>query len=68
MTPEQLRHALKELKGEKAARFQFAYCDETLVVLNAFLVPEESDHLVKLTDGRKEYVIDAERVVWIEIG
>jgi hypothetical protein len=31
-------------------------------------VPQESDGLVKVTDGSHIYVFDAERVAWIEIG
>jgi hypothetical protein len=34
----------------------------------AFLIPQESDGLVKVSDGLKIFVLDAERVVWIEIG
>jgi hypothetical protein len=34
----------------------------------AFLIPQESDGLVKVSDGQKVYVLDAERVVWMEIG
>ena len=30
--------------------------------------PDEADHLVKLTDGRHEYIIDAERVAWVRLG
>jgi len=37
-------------------------------VPKAPLVPAEADRLVKLTDGTREYLVDADRVVWIEIG
>ena len=78
MTPEQLRTALKELKGDRTTRIMFESCAEMLCVSkvimmrpgtrNAFLVPVESDNLVKLTDGKKEYIIDAQRIAWLEIG
>ena len=38
--------------------------DRTVEVARALGV----DHIVKLTDGQREYLIDAERVVWVEIG
>lgn len=68
MTHDQLRKALGELKGEHNVRFTFIQCAESLHVANALLVPEEDDRIVKLTDGRKEYLIDAERVLYVEIG
>ncbi len=68
MTQDQLRQALGDLNGERNIRFVFLGCPEVLQVANAMLVPEEDDHLVKLTDGRKEYLLDAERVSWVEIG
>jgi hypothetical protein len=37
-------------------------------VKRALLIPEETDSLVKLTDGSRTYIVDAERVAWIEIG
>ena len=48
-------------------RIEFATA-HVLSMKRAFLIPEESDGLVKLSDGHKVYVLDAERVVWIEIG
>ncbi len=68
MTQDQLRKALGDLNGERNVRFIFLGCPEVLQVSNAMLVPEEEDQLVKLTDGRKEYVLDSERVTWVEIG
>jgi len=68
MTQDQLRAALGELNGERDVRFRFTDCDEALMVAHALLVPEEADHVVKITDGQKVYLIDAERIVWIEIG
>lgn len=69
MTPDQLRQALSELKGARTATFAFDRPSEpTLTVHNAMLVPDEPDHLVKLTDGQSIFIIDAERVAWVRIG
>ncbi|MFG0327224.1 MAG: hypothetical protein ACF8SC_08190 [Phycisphaerales bacterium JB037] len=69
MTPEALRQALAELKGSRTATFAFEGPREpTLTVHNAMLVPDEPDHLVKLTDGQSIFIIDAERVAWVRIG
>jgi len=67
MTPDQLRTALKELNGERDAAFAFENADEC-VVPRAMLIPDEPDHLVKVSDGKHVYIIDAERVAWIRIG
>lgn len=67
MTNDQLRKALTNLNGERDVVFYFLHTDECLVP-RAMLIPDEDDHLVKLTDGRHEYVIDAERVAWIRVG
>ena len=67
MTPSQLRQALGNLNGERDAVFYFESADECLVP-RAMLIPDEEDHLVKLTDGRHEYMIDAERVAWVRLG
>ena len=71
MDAHALRKALRELNGERACAFAFAGSDEhvcRLVVHNAMLVPEEEDHLIKVTDGRSITVIDAEQVIWVRIG
>ena len=68
MTPDQLRNAFGKMNGERNVQFVFSGSAETLHIADAILVPEEGDHLVKLTDGRKEFIVDAERVIWIEIG
>ncbi|MFG0330303.1 MAG: hypothetical protein ACF8PN_10430 [Phycisphaerales bacterium] len=65
---DQVRQALKELNGERDARFVFEGGAEALTVRKAFLVPEEPDRIVKLTDGQKVFMLDAARVVWVEIG
>lgn len=67
MNNEQLRQALGNLNGERDIVFYFAHADECMVP-RAMLIPDEEDHLLKLTDGRHEYVIDAEQVAWIRIG
>lgn len=71
MTPDQLRQALAELNGERDVTFAVTQMNEgmsCLTVCRAMLVPAEPDHLVKVTDGRSIYIIDAERVAWIRIG
>jgi hypothetical protein len=67
ITTEQLRAALAELNGQRDVRFQFEH-GECCVIRKAFTVPVEEDRIVKLTDGSREYLIDAQRVVWVEIG
>ncbi len=66
MNADQLRQALTELNGERAATF----CIESteLTVQRAMLVPEENDRLVKVTDGQSIYIIESERVAWVRIG
>jgi len=67
-TPEQLRTALGDLNGQRGdVRIEFE-TNTPLVIKNAILVPAEEDKLVKMTDGTHEYLIDASRVVWVEIG
>ncbi len=71
MTPQELRQALAELKGQRTATFVFQHVlgePNTLAVKNAMLVPEEADGLIKLTDGQSIFVIDAERIAYIRIG
>lgn len=68
MTPDQLRQALRELNGERTATFALVGIQETIVVNSAMLIPDEPDHLVKVTDGKSVFIIDAERVAWIRIG
>ena len=66
MNADQLRQALTELNGERAATFCI---DNTeLTVQRAMLVPEENDRLVKVTDGQSIYIIESERVAWVRIG
>ena len=71
MTPDQLRTALRELNGEREAVFAFtglAPDAAHLAVHGAMLIPDEPDHLVKVTDGQNVYIIDSERVAWVRIG
>lgn len=67
MTPEQIRTALADLNGQRAVRVHFDQADDCKVQ-GALLVPAEADKIVKLTDGQREYLLDAERIAWIEIG
>jgi hypothetical protein len=71
MTPDQLRTALRELNGEREAIFAFVGLTNDaahLAVQGAMLIPDEPDHLVKVTDGQNVYIIDSERVAWVRIG
>ncbi len=67
MTTEQLRQACKELNGKRDAVVYFTRA-EKCIVTNAMLLPEEPDHLIKLTDGKHVYIIDSADVAWIKIG
>ena len=71
MNVDQLRSALRELNGERDAEFTFAGMPEHLAhvtVRRAMLIPDEPDHLVKVTDGKSVYIIESERVAWVRIG
>jgi hypothetical protein len=74
MTTDQLRQALRELNGERDLGIAFAEVHapvpgvSTLEIKKAMLIPDEADHLVKVTDGKSVFIIDAERVAWIRIG
>ena len=67
MTNDELRQALSELNTERDATFVFDGADECTVT-NAMLIPDEPDHLVKVSDGKHVYIIDADRIAWIRIG
>jgi len=73
MTTDQLRQALRELNGERKLVVVFAQVHSPapgvshLEVKNAMLIPDEADHLVKVTDGRSIVILDAERVAWLSI-
>jgi len=67
MTNDKLRKALGELNGERDAIFLFDNAQECRVD-NAMLIPAEDDNLVKVSDGRHVFIIDATRVNWIRIG
>ena len=67
MTSDQLRQALGELNSERDAEFHFDGAPPCLVP-GAILIPDEADHLVKVSDGKHVYLIDAERVAWVKIG
>jgi hypothetical protein len=67
MTTDALRKALKELNGQRDAVVYFMHA-EKCIVTNAMLLPEEPDGLIKLTDGKHVYILDAAEVAWIKIG
>ncbi len=70
MTTEQLRSALRELNGERDCTIAFLGMPEHeshLTVPRAMLIPDEPDHLLKLTDGKYVYILDAERVAYVRI-
>jgi len=62
-----LRLALRELNGQRDLRIEFDHAS-SCIVKKAMLIPEEMDGLVKVTDGSHVYIVDAERVAWVEIG
>lgn len=74
MTNDQLRKALSELNGERdlGVAFEGVYSPapgvSTLDIKRAMLIPDEADHLVKVTDGSSIYILDAERIAWLRIG
>jgi len=74
MTTEQLRQALRELNGERDLTIVFADAHSpatgvsNLEVKHAMLIPDELDHLVKVTDGKSIFILDAQRIAWIRIG
>lgn len=39
-----------------------------LTIKSAMLIPEETDKLVKVTDGKSVYIIEADRIAYIRIG
>lgn len=74
MTNDQLRKALLELNGERDLGVVFAGVHSpapgvsALEIKHAMLIPDEADHLVKVTDGSSIFILDAERIAWIRIG
>ena len=67
LSPDQLRSALAKLNGKRDVRIRFDHADPC-VITAALLVPAEADRIIKLTDGSREFLIDADRVAWVEIG
>ncbi len=67
MNTDQLRQVLRELDGKRAAVFHFNGATECTVA-DAMLLPDEADHMVKVTDGKHVFIIDAAQLVWIRIG
>ena len=67
LTPEQVRTALGDLNGQRDVHIEFDHAP-TCIVQRALLVPAEEDNIVKLTDGSREYLLDASRIAWVQIG
>ena len=59
-----LRCAFQRLEGHATREGLWL----TSIVTNAMLLPDEPDHLVKLTDGKHVYILDSALVAWIKIG
>ncbi len=68
MTNETLRKALAELNGQRDVEIHFHSSTPPCYVQNAMLLPDEDDHLAKLTDGKHVFVLDAEQLAWLKIG
>ena len=66
MDNDHLRLAFRSLNGLRDLRVRFDSADDCLIQ-NALLVPAEEDGLIKLTDGSTEYMLDTDRISWIEI-
>jgi hypothetical protein len=61
---------LRELNGERDCTVAFLGMPEHeshLTVHRAMLIPDEPDHLLKLTDGKSVYILDADRVAYVKI-
>jgi hypothetical protein len=67
LSADQLRLALQELNGQRDLHIEFDAA-EPCIVKGALLVPAEADGLVKVTDGTRVFLVDSERIAWIEIG
>lgn len=71
MNQAQLRQVLAELNGERTLEFALTGMQGAasfLKVGSAMLIPEETDKLVKVTDGASVFIVEAERIAWIRIG
>lgn len=67
MTSDQLRKALAELDGHRDLRVAFEQAQHC-AIRNALLIPAEEDNVVKVTDGARVFLLDAQRIAWIVIG
>ncbi len=74
MNADQLRGALRELHGDRDLTVVFHASEHVVTPYNpitvkkAMLIPHEQDGLVKVTDGKAIYILNAESVAWIKIG
>ena len=66
ITSDQLRTAMGDLNGQRDVRIAFDHA-ESCTIQRALLVPAEADNIVKLTDGKREFLLDAERIAWVQI-
>lgn len=66
MQVDALRTAFARLDGQRAVRFVFS-AGHSLTVEKALVIPVEEDGLLKLTDGDRELIVDADSIAWIEI-
>jgi len=67
LTPEQIRSALSDLNGQRDVHVEFDH-GSSCVVPRALLVPAEEDNILKLTDGTREFLLDVDRIAWVQIG
>ena len=67
LTPDQIRSALADLNGQRDVHVEFDH-GPVCNIRQALLVPAEEDKIVKLTDGTREYLLDASRIAWVQIG
>jgi hypothetical protein len=67
LSAEQVRAALGDLNGQRDVHIEFDHAP-TCIVQKALLVPAEPDKILKLTDGAREYLLDATRIAWVQVG
>lgn len=75
MTTDQLRQVLKELDGERELEVAFIHFHAgphpgqvgNLFVRGAMLIPDEPDHMVKVTDGKSIFILDAQHIAYVRI-
>jgi hypothetical protein len=76
MTNDQLRQVLQELDGERELEVSFVNYHGSsypghighLALRGAMLIPDEPDHMVKVTDGKSIYILESQNIAYIRIG